>query len=52
MSKKTFKNKKGDEWSFEKTTETEAAIKRLHDNIREQVRKLESDTAPDYGVGK
>ena len=31
MSKK---KKKNDEWTFEKTAETEEAIKRLHETIR------------------
>tara|TARA_B100000035_G_C20927860_1_gene521582 strand:+ start:272 stop:415 length:144 start_codon:yes stop_codon:yes gene_type:complete len=47
MSKKTFKNKKGEEWSYELSKEAQEAIARLHEDIR----KLESE-ASDYGVGK
>lgn len=49
MPKKEKKDSKGrkEEWSWEETPETKAAIARLHDTIR----KLESE-APDYGVGK
>jgi hypothetical protein len=49
MPKKEKKDSKGrkEEWSWEETSETKAAIARLHDTIR----KLESE-APDYGVGK
>tara|TARA_B100002019_G_scaffold286775_1_gene297745 strand:- start:1327 stop:1470 length:144 start_codon:yes stop_codon:yes gene_type:complete len=47
MSKKTFKNKKGEEWSYELSKEAQEAIARLHDDIR----NLEAK-APDYGVGK
>jgi hypothetical protein len=47
MSKKSFKNKHKQEWEWEETPETRAALKKLHDGIR----KLE-ENAPDYGVGK
>ena len=49
MPKKEKKDSKGrkEEWSWEETPETKAAIARLHDTIS----KLELE-APDYGVGK
>ena len=49
MPKKEKKDSKGrkEEWRWEETPATQAAIARLHDPIR----KLESE-APDYGVGK
>ena len=45
--KKTFKNKKGEEWSYKLSKEAEEAVARLHNDIR----KLESE-ANDYGIGK
>jgi hypothetical protein len=47
MSKKTFKNKKNDQWEYDDTPEVRAAIAKLHQDIS----KLE-ETAPDYGIGK
>ena len=51
MTKKTYKkvDSKGrqEEWSWEETPETTAAMKKLHNSIS----KLELQ-APDYGVGK
>ena len=47
MSKK---KKQNDEWSYEKTKETEEAIKRLHETIR--MRKLkEHDDKMGYETG-
>jgi|TARA_B100001564_G_scaffold352983_1_gene361247 hypothetical protein len=47
MSKK---KKSKDEWSYEKTAETEEAIKRLHETIR--MRKLkEHDDKMGYDTG-
>jgi hypothetical protein len=51
MTKKTYKkvDSKGrqEEWSWEETPETTAAMKKLWKNIAELELK-----APDYGVGK
>lgn len=47
MSKKTFKNKKNDQWEYDDTPEVRAAIAKLNQDIS----KLEK-TAPDYGIGK
>jgi len=50
MSKKSFKNKKGDEWGYEETPEMRAAIERLHETIR--MRKLkEHDDKMGYETG-
>ena len=38
MSKKSFKNKKNDEWEYDDTPEIRAAIAKLHEDIR--MRKL------------
>ena len=44
------KKKSKDEWSYEKTAETEEAIKRLHESIR--MRKLkEYDDKMGYDTG-
>ena len=50
MSKKTFKNKKNDEWEYEDTPEVHAAIAKLHEDIR--MRKLkEQDDKLGYETG-
>jgi len=50
MSKKTFKNKKNDEWEYDDTPEIRAAIAKLHEDIR--VRKLkEQDDKFGYETG-
>jgi hypothetical protein len=41
MSKKSFKNKHQQQWEWEETPETKAAIAALHEGIRQ--RKLKSD---------
>ena len=46
MSKKTFKNKKNDEWEYDDTPEIRAAIAKLHEDIR--MRKLKEQ---DYKLG-
>jgi len=48
MTKRTFVTKSGDTWEWEETEETRKAVERLHRDIR----KLEEENAPDYGVGK
>ena len=40
MSKK---KKQKDEWSYEKTAETEEAVKRLHETIRQRKLKEQDD---------
>ena len=47
MSKKTFKNKKNDEWEYDDTPEVRAAIAKLNQDIS----KLE-ERAPYYGIVK
>ena len=47
MSKK---KKSKDEWSYEKTAETEEAIKRLHESIRQRKLK-EQDDKLNYETG-
>jgi hypothetical protein len=47
MSKK---KKSKDEWSFEKTSETEEALKRLHETIRQRKLK-EQDDKLNYETG-
>ena len=50
MPKKVKKDKKGreEEWSWEETPESKAAIAKLHLST---IQRLEAE-APDYGVGK
>ena len=43
MSKKSFKNKKNDEWEYDDTPEIRAAIARLHEDIRQRKLKEQDD---------
>jgi|TARA_B100001094_G_scaffold331229_1_gene398858 hypothetical protein len=43
MSKKSFKNKHQQEWEWEETPETKAAIAALHEGIRQRKLKEEDD---------
>ena len=43
MSKKSFKNKKNDEWVFDETPEVRAAIAKLHEGIRQRKLKEQDD---------
>ncbi len=43
MSKKSFKNKHQQEWEWEETPETKAAIAALHEGIRSRKLKEEDD---------
>ena len=43
MSKKTFKNKKNEEWGWEETPEMRAAIEKLHEDIRKRKLKYQDD---------
>jgi|TARA_R110002020_G_scaffold56711_1_gene156698 hypothetical protein len=43
MSKKSFKNKKNDEWEYDETPEVRAAIAKLHEDIRNRKLKQEDD---------
>jgi len=43
MSKKSFKNKKNDEWEYEDTPEVRAAIAKLHEDIRQRKLKEQDD---------
>ena len=44
MSKKSFKNKKNDEWEYDETPEVRAAIAKLHEDIRQRKLKEQDDT--------
>ena len=43
MSKKSFKNKKNDEWEYDDTPEVRAAIAKLHEDIRQRKLKEQDD---------
>ena len=43
MSKKSFKNKHQQQWEWEETPETKAAIAALHEGIRKRQLKEEDD---------
>ena len=43
MSKKSFKNKHQQQWEWEETPETKAAIAALHEGIRQRKLKTEDD---------
>jgi hypothetical protein len=43
MSKKSFKNKKNDEWEYDDTPEIRAAIAKLHEDIRQRKLKEQDD---------
>ena len=45
MSKKSFKNKKGDEWGYEETPEMREAIERLHQTMRENKKKRDGNNS-------
>ena len=52
MTQRTFTGKTGDVWNWEETPEVVAALKQLHNTVKQvNISKLEAK-APDYGVGK
>ena len=52
MGKKSFKNKKNDEWEYEETPEVSAAIAKLHEDIRMRKLKEQDDKLGYYTSGK
>ena len=43
MTTKTFKDKNGNEWSFEETPETIQALKELHQTVKEVNERKETN---------
>jgi hypothetical protein len=43
MTTKTFKDKNGNEWSFEETPETIEALKQLHETVKQVNERKETN---------
>jgi len=49
MTTRQYTDGKGNTWEWEETPEVKKALEKLHQTIQSN---LESEAAPDYGVGK